>query len=228
MSTAPRPLGQTLLAQGLISVDQLEIALREQTQRHEALGRVLVHLGFLSESTLRDALAHTLERPSMDLRGLIPDPEALRLVPRALAQRLKVVPVHYAPDDKHLVLACGNPDDLMLLDQLRLQLPAGTQLELRIAGDSEISRALEQIYGHVLSIDGILHEIESGPTHGATPGRSDEYAHPVVRLVDALLADAVSRDASDIHFEPEVGFIRIRYRMDGLLHQIRALHRGLA
>ncbi|MCE1184067.1 MAG: GspE/PulE family protein [Rhodocyclales bacterium] len=225
MSTAPRPLGQTLLAQGLISVDQLEIALREQTQRHEALGRVLVHLGFLSESTLRDALAHTLERPSMDLRGLIPDPEALRLVPRALAQRLKVVPVHYAPDDKHLVLACGNPDDLMLLDQLRLQLPAGTQLELRIAGDSEISRALEQIYGHVLSIDGILHEIESGTTHGATPGRSDEYAHPVVRLVDALLADAVSRDASDIHFEPEVGFIRIRYRMDGLLHQIRALHK---
>ena len=83
------------------------------------------------------------------------------------------------------------------------------------------------LYGHELSIDGILHEIETGETDATgLAGRGDTYAQPVVRLIDALLADAVKRGASDLHFEPEAGFLRMRYRIDGLLRQIRALHRS--
>jgi type II secretory ATPase GspE/PulE/Tfp pilus assembly ATPase PilB-like protein len=96
---------------------------------------------------------------------------------------------------------------------------------MRLAGDSEIERAVEHYYGHEFSIDGILREIETGEVDYATISEGDEYSQPVVRLISALLADAVERGASDIHFEPEQNFLRIRYRIDGVLRQIRSLHK---
>jgi type II secretory ATPase GspE/PulE/Tfp pilus assembly ATPase PilB-like protein len=96
---------------------------------------------------------------------------------------------------------------------------------LRLAGDSEIERAIEHYYGHEFSIDGILREIETGEVDYTTIAEGDEYSQPVVRLISALLADAVERGSSDIHFEPEQNFLRIRYRIDGVLRQIRSLHK---
>jgi type II secretory ATPase GspE/PulE/Tfp pilus assembly ATPase PilB-like protein len=97
---------------------------------------------------------------------------------------------------------------------------------VRLAGEGEIARAIEQFYGHELSIDGILHEIETGEIdYQSLQASGDEYSQPVVRLISALLADAVERAASDIHFEPEQNFLRIRYRIDGVLRQIRSLHK---
>ncbi|HMV19023.1 MAG TPA: GspE/PulE family protein [Rhodocyclaceae bacterium] len=213
-----QPLGQALLQRGLISADQLAIALREQERSHEAIGRVLVRLGFLSEATLRDALSHALGRRSVDLDTLVPDPAALTLLPRDLACRLNVLPVSLDSTSRVLTVAAARIGDPILLDSLQAQLPAGLHIEPVLAAESQIARAIDQLYGHALSIDGILHEIEAG---AAGPV---EQAQPVVRLVDALLVDAVKSDASDIHFEPEPGFLRIRYRIDGLLRQIRALH----
>src|SRR5690606_18141385 len=75
--------------------------------------------------------------------------------------------------------------------------------------------------------DGILHEIETGEIdYDSLQAETGEYSHPLVRLVDAMLSDAVKRGASDIHFEPEEGFLRIRYRIDGVLRQIRSLHKN--
>ncbi len=223
----PQPIGQTLIALGLISSDQLHIALREQTRTREIIGRQLVRLGFLSEATLRDALARSLDQTCADLTGLLPDAEALTLVPRQAARRLGLIPLSYDAERCHLVVASSNTRDILAQDQLRSLLPSGATVELRLAGDSEIACAIDMLYGHELSIDGILHEIETGETDATgLAGRGDTYAQPVVRLIDALLADAVKRGASDLHFEPEAGFLRIRYRIDGLLRQIRALHRS--
>ena len=95
-----------------------------------------------------------------------------------------------------------------------------------LAGEVEIDKAIEQFYGHELSVDGILEEIETGEIDARTlEAGGDEYGQPVVRLVNALLSDAVRRGASDIHFEPAHEFLRIRYRIDGVLRQIRSLHR---
>lgn len=222
-----QPLGQTLIALGLISSDQLHIALREQSRTREVIGRQLVLLGFLSEATLRDALARSLDQASADLSGLLPDAEALALVPRHAARRLGLIPLSYDAPRRHLVVASSNTGNIVAQDQLRSLLPHGATVELRLAGDSEIACAIDLLYGHELSIDGILHEIETGEADAASPGgRSDTYAQPVVRLIDALLADTVKRGASDLHFEPEAGFLRIRYRIDGLLRQIRALHKS--
>ncbi|MBS0347052.1 MAG: Flp pilus assembly complex ATPase component TadA [Proteobacteria bacterium] len=227
MDAIPRPLGATFLHLGLISQDQLDIALHEQRRGGGLLGQQLVQLGFLSEAVLRDALADALAQTSVDLATQLPDPEALALIPREVASRLKLLPLSYDPARRHLLVATGNSHDSGIRDQLLNLLPVGTGIETHLAGESEIARAIDQFYGHTLSIDGILHEIETGTRDGHRPGATrGEYAQPVVRLIDALLADAVKRGASDIHFEPEAGFLRIRYRLDGLLRQIRVLHKS--
>ena len=109
---------------------------------------------------------------------------------------------------------------------MRALFEAGVEIRPLLAGDVELDKAIEQFYGHELSIDGILAEIETGEIdRGSLEAGQDGYSQPVVRLVDALLSDAVKRGASDIHFEPTQQFLRIRYRIDGVLRQIRSLHR---
>jgi type II secretory ATPase GspE/PulE/Tfp pilus assembly ATPase PilB-like protein len=113
------------------------------------------------------------------------------------------------------------------LDQIRALAREELRIEQVIARESDITLGIEHHYGFELSIDGILNEIETGEIdYQSLAADFDEYSQPVVRLVDALLNDAVKRSASDIHFEPEQGFLRIRYRIDGVLRQIRSLHKN--
>ena len=228
-SPAPhrRPLGQILIAQGVISEDQLRIALLEQMKSNQPVGKLLVSLGFISEATLRDALGESLGKKSVDLSHAIVDPEALRLVPQDLAKRHRLLPLDYNRSQHRMTVAIADVNDIVALDKLRSLTHDDLQIETVLAGESEISRAIDQYYGHELSIDGILHEIETGEIDWRSlSATSDEYSQPVVRLIDAVLTDAVKRDASDVHFEPEQNFLRIRYRIDGLLRQIRALHKS--
>ncbi|MCB1889998.1 MAG: type II/IV secretion system protein [Rhodocyclaceae bacterium] len=199
----------------------------EQNRRHEPLGRLLVHLGFVSEAVLREALSEFHGKQSVDLASAVADPDALALVPLDLAKRHHVFPLYLRRGENVLVVAIADIHDVVALDKLRNQLPEGIRVDTLIAGESEIARAIDQVYGHELSIDGILNEIETGEIdYRSLAVVTDEYSQPVVRLVDALLTDAVMREASDIHFEPEAGFLRIRYRLDGLLRQIRVLHKS--
>ncbi|RTL54989.1 MAG: type II/IV secretion system protein [Rhodocyclaceae bacterium] len=222
-----RPIGQILITQGVISEDQLRIALLEQMKSNQPVGKLLVSLGFVSEATLRDALGESLGQMSVDLSHAIVDSAALRLVPRELAKRHSILPLDYDGGQQKLTIATADPNDIVALDKLRGLVAHDLKIEALLAGEQEISRAIDQYYGHELSIDGILHEIETGEIdYRSLAASMDEYSQPVVRLVDALLTDAVKRDASDIHFEPEASFLRIRYRVDGILRQIRALHKS--
>lgn len=222
-----RPIGQVLLAEGVISEDQLRIALLEQAKAQKPVGRLLVELGFVSEATLRDALGESLGKKSIDLSRATVSPDALRWVPREIAKQHRLLPLDYVPTEKRLTVAVADPHDLVALDRLRALLGPELVIDTVLAGESEVLRAIDQHYGYELSIDGILHEIETGEIDfRSLAAASDEYSQPVVRLVDAILTDAVKREASDIHFEPEAGFLRIRYRIDGLLRQIRALHKS--
>jgi len=222
---AKRHLGQILIDQGILTEDQLRIALLEQTKSHVPVGRLLVQLGFVSEATLRDALSEKLGLQAVDLGRIIVDPAALKLVPRDMARRYRVFPVALDRQQKKFIVALADTNNIVALDQLRAHIKGDYELELRIAGDSEIERAIEHYYGHDFSIDGILKEIETGELDYGSVAEGDEYSQPVVRLISALLADAVERGGSDIHFEPEQNFLRIRYRIDGVLRQIRSLHK---
>jgi len=221
------PIEQILMAQGVISEDQLRIALQEQAKTKHPLGKLLVSLGFISEATLRDALGESLGHISIDLSHAIIDPVALGLIPQELAKRHCILPLSYDAEQQKLTIATGDPSNIVVLDRLRAQVAHNLHVEALLSGEQEISRAIDQHYGHELSIDGILHEIETGEIDFRSLSVAmDEYSQPVVRLVDALLTDAVKREASDIHFEPEASFLRIRYRVDGILRQIRALHKS--
>ncbi|MGE5470208.1 MAG: GspE/PulE family protein [Bacteroidota bacterium] len=222
---AHRLLGQSMLAAGKLTEDQLRIALHEQQKLKRPLGKLLVSLGFISEDSLRLALAENLDKPSIDLARAVIDPQAVKLLPRDLAKHHRLLPLDYDPQHRRLVLAVADVHDLVGLDRVRARLEPGTQIETLLAGESDIDRAIDFHYGHELSIDGILHELETGEMDRATwPG--DDFRQPVVRLIDALLTDAVKQGASDIHFEPEAGFLRIRYRIDGILRPLRSLHKS--
>ncbi|MBU1365420.1 MAG: Flp pilus assembly complex ATPase component TadA [Gammaproteobacteria bacterium] len=222
-----RPLGQILISEGILSEDQLRIALLEQMKQNQPIGKLLVSLGFVTEATLRQALSENLGKQSIDLSRAVIDPQALKLVPRELAKRHHLLPLDYDRPNRRLTLAISDINDIVGLDRVRGQLDEGTEIETLLGGESEIDHAIDQYYGHELSIDGILHEIETGEIDWQSLATTDdEYSQPVVRLIDSILTDAVKREASDIHFEPEANFLRIRYRIDGMLRQIRALHKS--
>ena len=221
------PLGQTLLGRGVISQDQLNIALTEQRKFKAPLGKILVRLGFVTEATIRDTLSESLGQVAIDLSNTIIDHTALSMVPKDVARRYQVLPVDYDTQTRKLLLAVADPSNVVALDQIRALIKDDVRIEQVLARESDISIGIEQHYGFELSIDGILNEIETGEIdYQSITTDFEEYSQPVVRLVDALLSDGVKRGASDIHFEPEQGFLRIRYRIDGVLRQIRSLHKN--
>ena len=227
LAAPKKKLGERLVDAGLISADQLKIALIEQQRSRLPLGEVLVALGFVTEETFRDALSEKLGAQSIQLQGLVADRNALALVPKDLARRHQLFPVSLDIEKGELHVATADPNDVLAIDQLRRELAGRAETVWHLAAGPEIQRAIELYYGYELSIDGILHEIETGAVDVNTLSaeQAREYSHPVVRLVDALLTDSVLVGASDLHFEPEAQFVRIRYRVDGVLRQVRVLHR---
>ncbi len=219
-------LGEELISKGLITSDQVDIALKEQKKSGRPLGESLVSLGFVTEAILRDALSEMLDKESIDLSNVVPDKEALDLIPKDLSVRFNIIPVSLDREKNTLSVAMTDIFNLVVLDRLRAI--AGNRIEIipLLSGESEISDAIDQFYGYELSVDGILHEIETGEVdYDSLDAEGDAYSQPLVRLVDAILADAVKHGSSDIHFEPEEGFLRLRYRIDGVLRQIRSLHK---
>ncbi len=116
--------------------------------------------------------------------------------------------------------------NVVALDQLRATLGGQIDIKTVVAGEAQLEEYADHFYGFELSVDGILREIETGEIdYQSLQVGTGEYTQPVVRLVGALLVDAVKRGSSDIHFEPEHAFLRVRYRIDGVLEQVRSLHK---
>jgi general secretion pathway protein E/type IV pilus assembly protein PilB len=220
-------LGELMVQEGLISQDQLRIALTEQERSDLPLGRQLVLLGFVTEAMVRDVVADTIGYESVDLSSIVADVEALQLVPQDFARRYHLLPIAYEDATKTLVVAMADMFNVVALDQLRAMLGGRIQIKPLLAAEAQLEEYIDHFYGYELSVDGILREIETGEIdYNSLSAGGDEYTQPVVRLVGALLMDAVKRGASDIHFEPEFAFLRIRYRIDGVLQQVRSLHKS--
>lgn len=220
-------LGELMVQQGLISQDQLRIALIEQEQNNIPLGRQLVRLGFVSETMVRDLVAHTIGQESIDLTTVVADADALKMVSEDFSRRYHLLPVAYEEVTKTMIVAMADMFNVVALDQLRAMLGGQIQLKPVLAAEAQLEEYIDQFYDYELSVDGILREIETGEIdYQSLTAEGDEYTQPVVRLVGALLMDAVKKGASDIHFEPEFAFLRIRYRIDGVLQQVRSLHKS--
>ena len=117
-----RPLGQLLVEKGVISEDQLRIALLEQNKNHLPLGRLMVSLGFLSEATIRDVVSENLGQESVDLSNVVIDPQAIKLIPKEAARRYVVLALALDRSRHILTLAIADPDNIIALDQVRAML----------------------------------------------------------------------------------------------------------
>jgi type II secretory ATPase GspE/PulE/Tfp pilus assembly ATPase PilB-like protein len=220
-------LGEILVSKGVTTLDQIEIALTEQKGSKEHLGKILVRLGFATEAIINDVIGGVIGQESVDLTNAIADSEAIEMIPKEMARRLKVLPITYRQETRQLTVAMADIFNVVALDQINAHLGGGADVLPVLASAIDIDKSIDQFYGFVLSVDGILNEIETGEIdYQSLDTETGEYSQPVVRLVDALLADAVKRGASDVHFEPEEGFLRFRYRIDGVLRQIRSLHKN--
>lgn len=220
----PVRIGEKLINLGLISKDQLEIALREQAKSKKLLGSILVSLNFITESALGEVLAESSGTERFDAKTTMLDTALLALVPREVCLRNKVIPVEQ--HDNTIKLAMADVYNVLAIDQVRRHLDKTAKIVPVYSTETEINELIERYYNYDLSIDGILREIETGiRDKNQLDGREEGYVNPTVRLVNALLIDAIKQGCSDIHFEPEGSFLRLRYRIDGALQQIRSFHR---
>ena len=220
-------LCEILVSKGIITPDQLEIALVEQKNSREQPGRILVRLGFVTEAIIHDVIGGVFGQTRVDLQSIVADSEAIAMIPEEMARRLRVVPVSYDAPRKVLKVALADTFDIVALDRISAHLGGAAEVVPVLAAETDIEHSIDRFYGYELSVDGILNEIETGELdYRSLAAQSNEYSQPVVRLVNALLSDAVKRGASDIHFEPEQGFLRFRYRIDGVLRQVRSLHKN--
>ncbi len=224
-------IGDILITRGYINADQLHIALQQQKLTGKALGEALLDLGFITEEAMLEAVSESVGHESIELSSIIADASALAFVPKHIALKHALFPVSYDSERGELIVAAANPDDIVARDTVATLLARASQGMpkrikplWRIASSAEVLATIDRFYDRELSIDGILIELESGQLDLLALSQAGvTYSHPIVRLMDALFADAVSHGASDIHFEPEESFLRIRYRIDGVLRPIRSL-----
>ena len=213
-------LAQALLASQRIDADQLDIALAEQQRHGLSLADALVQLGFVAERDMCGALAELLGLCSVDVRMAEPEPEALAMLPAQHARQLCVLPLRYQPQARTLCVAMARPTDLRAQDQL-IAISQGqvAHIDPMLASETDLLQALDRCYGPPLSLDSVLREWRE---------RADQAADdaPAVKLADALIHDAVRQGASDIHLEPEARFVRLRYRVDGVLRPVRSLQQA--
>lgn len=218
-------IGERLVASGIITADQLNVALQEKKVTGKMLGEVLVDLGFITEETLMAFLSESSGFDVFDPKHTILDSEALNLIEKSVAVKYQVLPVSIAGD--FALIAMADPYDVVAMDALRRHLPKSMGIKPMVTTHKVLSEAIDAAYGYASSITAILKELEGGKEAPdlTTLSENQAYTHPIVRLVNALVSDAVKAGVSDLHFEPEENFVRLRYRLDGVLFTAQILHK---
>src|SRR5881296_297956 len=227
-----RRLGDLLVAEGLVKQEELQRALAEQKGTTEKLGSVLVRLNLVNEEQLTGFLSRQYGIPSITLSQLDIEPGILRLVPPQIAKKYEVLPVKRAANT--LTLAMADPTNVFALDDVSFM--TNLQVLPVVASQASIRRAIERSYDSqgtaitdvltVLSEDQVSNvevvdddEERSGKVDVFELKESADEA-PVVKLVNMVLVDAIQKGASDIHWEPYEKVFRIRFRIDGVLHEM--------
>lgn len=205
----------------LITEDQARVFRIESVRSARTVRSVLADADLFSASTLDQYHGDTIGI-ELSVEDFIPDAQALELIEETIARRYNVLPLTFDAAVPVLVLALDDTSNLIIRDRLRREVPDGIQLVYRRSEAADIKRILDKCYGACHSLNGILLELEQQAT---THQSHSEFDHaPVVRLIDAILQDAVTRRASDIHLSPEGLLVSIRYRIDGVLHTACSLH----
>jgi type IV pilus assembly protein PilB len=229
-----RRLGDLLVAEGLITPEQLKQALAQQKGKADKLGAVLVRLGFISEEQLIGFLSRQYGIPSITLSNLDVDADTLRLVPVTIARKYDVLPVKRI--NSTLTLAMADPTNVFALDDIAFS--TNLQILPVVAPQAAIRKAIDQLYETVSASSSpsmtdmmselaqdvsnveVIEDDEAMAAVNSFELKESADEAPVVRLVNMVLVDAIRKGASDLHWEPYEKTFRIRFRLDGVLHEM--------
>ena len=209
-------LGDVLIQAGAITKEQLAQALQLQKASGKRLGEIFISEGIISDTRLAEALSTQLRLPLFSLTRYHPMPEAIKMVPRAVAERLNLIPLTIV-DDGLLLVTMSNPLDLLAQDEIRML--TGRNLKIGISTHEEIAKNLDRLYNLQNNLEEAIVEIDPDTevTKELDLAASGEDA-PVIQLVGNLLQQAVREGASDIHVEAYEKSARVRFRVDGQLY----------
>jgi type IV pilus assembly protein PilB len=211
-----KQLGDILLEGGLVTSTQLQSAYDEHQRAGRALGRVLVDQGVLTESQLVAALAQQIGMRFVELGDFPVDPSAVSMVPGPLARRYVVLPFGF--EDGKLLLAMADPANFLAIEDVR----AVTQIDVKpcVATRNDVLSAIDRHYRADSDLEDLTAILDVEEEEDLSKVREAVDDAPIVRYVNALITQAIQDRASDIHLEPTERDLRVRYRIDGVLHEI--------
>lgn len=219
-------LGGILIRMGLLNELQLQQALEVQARTGERLGRILVRMGLITEEDLAKAIGVQWGYPYVSLSSTPVDPEVVKLVPQHIASRHKVLAFQRNGD--RLVVAVVDPLNLLALDDVRLV--TGMDVEARITTEDELMQAINKHYhvGSILDQAPVTEEEATGEEEVSLDRLREMVDEaPVVKLVNVILDQAIREGASDVHIEPHRNGLHVRYRIDGVLHDVMSPPKNL-
>lgn len=225
-------LGQLLLNKNVISEDQLKKGLEEQIRSGGRLGSTLINMGVINEDQLVTFLSQQYDSPAIKLSDYSIDPSIIKFIPHDVAVKYHIFPV--AKVGATITIAMSDPSNVFAIDDIKFM--TGYNVEPVVASESAIKSAITQYYG--AESDALQTAMDSIKNMGLGEGASLDLIHeaadevdianlkqavedaPVVKLVNAILSEAIDRGCSDIHIEPYEKNFRVRYRIDGMLYDI--------
>ena len=222
LASPQKKLGEMLVEAGLLTPEQLDRALEEAGQLQKRLGEYLVEERLVTPEDVAMTLSLQLKLPIIDLRRHPVQPEAVRLIPEEYARRHDLIPIEVS--DSVLVVVMADPANIQVLEDLKTQARMAIQSAVGILSD--IREAINRNYRASGEIEEQISRVapevaEPAVEEAVTPDLIAQT--PIVRTLDLLIAQAVRDRASDIHLEPQERNLRVRYRIDGILHEVQIL-----
>ena len=217
-------LGELLVRNKLIDEKQLAKALEEQKASGGRLGASLTKLGFLKEEDLAAFLSRQYGVPSINLNEFEIDENVIKLIPAEVVQKYQLIPVNRAGST--LIVAMADPSNIFAIDDIKFM--TGYNVEVVVTSEGSIKTAIDKYYDQSASFDDVMGDLddidlevidEDDEIDSGELAKASEDA-PVVKLVNLILTDAIKKKASDIHIEPYEKSFRVRYRIDGVLHEV--------
>ena len=226
-------LGELLIREKLITSEQLKSAAEYEKKNKVSIGSALVALGIITEENMAQALSRQLGYPYIDLSQFEVYPDVIELIPPDIAKKHMIMPIHRIRS--FLTMAMVDPTDLDVIENVRFRTSLSVQPV--IASESGVSEAISKYYGasDSIRVKEIIDEIESADDGSVNVVEEEEEEYdiqeltrsteeaPVITLVNTIFMDAIKKGASDVHFEPYERSFRVRYRIDGVLHEMMDL-----
>jgi type IV pilus assembly protein PilB len=226
-------LGELLIQENLLDAEQLKSAQDFHKKNDVGIGSAIVSLGFLSEEEMAQALSRQLGYPYINLDQFEVYPDVISLIPVEIAKKYLIMPIHRIRS--FLTLAMVDPTDLGIIEDVRFR--TGLSIQPVIASESGIMSAVSKYYGSsdALRVKQIVDEIEQAEDTSVNIIEEDEEDYdieelvhsteeaPIITLVNTIFIDSIKKGASDVHFEPYEKNFRVRYRLDGTLHEMMNL-----